>query len=615
MRSSGAKAATIFIRDRLYARLLIAILISMAASEVVVDAVVYYRLRGTLESDLRGRLVKTADALVLGVDIRLVSQFRAGDEALTAYNLVRSRFEQQVRANGLGRAYVVDQRLRTLLDSSESAAVGDAHYPLLAQRHQAAQALSGISTTTPIYLNEDGQLRLTALAPVRAADGSVTALLGVDAAPEFFTALSNLRREMFLLGLISLGVAGLGGLLVIRGTARRLDRVRETVTRASRGDFTAPGSLRGRDQLGALERDLDGLLESVVARVDYYESLMASVDIALITVDPDAVVIGANATAAKWFRRQRPLVGDQLVNALSGDADLETFTAEALSRPGVGLTREVVVRGGPASGRTLAIVVSPLLKGGRPSGTTFSLSDVTTLRALERQARAQERLAALGTMAGGLLHEIRTPLGSVMMNLDLLRTSVTDVEGLEILDQALGSAERLSRFLVDFQIVAGLRPLRRDWIDFRDAIEAVLENVEIPPAIQVRQAFDGPAVVHADRDLLEHAARNLLVNAVEAIGPTGGEIAVRVSRSGDEVLLTVSDTGSGVAAAHLDHLFDPMFTTKPSGTGLGLTIATRIVSAHGGSIQVSNKPAGGATFTVRWPRAERKESDVAHSGR
>jgi signal transduction histidine kinase len=209
-------------------------------------------------------------------------------------------------------------------------------------------------------------------------------------------------------------------------------------------------------------------------------------------------------------------------------------------------------------------------------------------------------------MAAGLLHEIRSPLGSVMMHLDLLRASVTDQEGLEVLDQALGSAERLTRFLIDFQIVAGLRPLRRDWVDFRDAIEAVRDAVDIPATIRYRQTWDGPAVVHADRDLLEHAARNLLVNAVEAIGPSGGEIAVDVRRSGTDVVLTVTDSGPGVAVGHLDRLFDPMFTTKRTGTGLGLTIVTRIVEAHGGSIQVANAPVSGAVFTVRWPRGEQR---------
>lgn len=578
----------------------------MAISEVAVDVAVYYRLRGTLEADLGQRLVRTADALSLGMDARLLSQFRAGDETLGAYRLLRSRLAQQVRANGLGRAYVVDRDLKTLIDSSDAASVGDAHYSLLAQRQQTAQAWGGVATPTPIYVNEEGQLRLTALSPVNAPDGAVVALLGVDAAPEFFSALSDLRREMAILGLASLGVAGLGGLFMIRGAARRLDRVRDTVTRASRGDFATPSDTRQADQIGALERDLDGLVGSIVARVDYYESLMASVDIGLVAADLHGHVVGANATAAKWLGNDRPLAGRSLLDVVGTEAELAAVARDALARPAGGLTREVNVRAGEAAGRTLAVVASPLVQAGRRTGTTLSISDVTALRTLERQARAHERLAALGTMAGGLLHEVRSPLASIMMHLDLLRASVIDREGGEVLDQALGSAERLSRFLVDFQIVAGLRPLRRDWVDFGDVVEAVLDGADIPEAIRVRRSYDGPFVVHADRDLLEHAVRNLMLNAIEAIGPMQGTITIGIERSDGDVVLTVSDTGVGVRVEQFDRVFDPMFTTKPTGTGLGLTIVTRVVVAHGGSIDVGNAPTGGAIFTIRWPQGEQQ---------
>lgn len=599
-------AQVIALRDRFFGRLLVAILISMAVSEVAVDVVVYYRLRATLEADLGRRLVRSADALSLGLDARLISQFRQGDESLGAYQLLRTRLAEQVRANGVERAYVVDRDLKTLIDSSDATSVGDARYQLLAQRRQTADAWRGVATPTPIYVSEGGQLRLTALVPVKALDGSAAALLGVDAAPEFFAALNQLRQEMALLGVASLGVAGLGGLLLIRGAAGRLDRVRDTVARASRGDFAAASDARKADQIGALERDLDGLLESIVARVDYYESLMASVDIGLIAADLEGQVVGANATAARWFGGGRPLAGRSLLDAVKVDAGLAAFASETLAHPGGGLTREVSVRAGEAARRTLAVVASPLVQGGRRTGTTLSLSDVTALRALERQARAHERLAALGTMAAGLLHEVRTPLASIMMHLDLLRASVTDQEGLEVLDQALGSAERLSRFLVDFQIVAGLRPLRRDWVDLGETLDTVLDTAGIPEAIHVRRTYDGPVVVHADRDLLDHALRNLVLNAVEAIGPVGGTVAVEVSRSDGDILLTISDTGSGVRPELLDQVFDPMFTTKPTGTGLGLTIATRVVVAHGGSIHVANSPTGGAIFTIRWPEGEQQ---------
>lgn len=583
----------------------------MAASEVAVDAAVYYRLRGTLEADLGARLIRVARALSLNLDTPILAQFRAGDEALGAYTLLRQRLARDVDANGLGRAYVFDRDLRTIIDSRDGVAVGTTRYELMPQRARTERAWSGTASPTPIYLNEDGVLRLTALVPIRNADDSVFALLGVDASPEFFDVLSGLRRQMLLLGAASLAVAGLGGLVLIRGASERLTRVRETVARASQGDFTASQETRRADQLGGLERDLDQLLESMVARVDYYESLLASVHIGLLAVDLDGRIVGANLAATRWLSAPgavpgQTIVGRGLLDALGFDADLHGLARDVVDGVTDGLTREVTPQSGGAAGFTLAAVVSPLMQSGRHTGATLSLSDVTVLRTLERQAQAQERLASLGTMAGGLLHEVRSPLASVMMHLDLLRPSVTDQEGLEVLAQATESTERLSRFLVDFQIVAGLRPLRRDWFDFQEAVEAVIEGVPFPPGVDVRMTSGGSAVVHADRGLLEHAVRNVLVNAAEAVQPGTGIVRIQCDRVDHEVVLTVADNGAGLSKTNIERVFDPMFTTKRTGTGLGLTIVTRVVSAHGGSTLVTNGAHGGAVFTIRWPLGEQR---------
>ena len=97
-----------------------------------------------------------------------------------------------------------------------------------------------------------------------------------------------------------------------------------------------------------------------------------------------------------------------------------------------------------------------------------------------------------------------------------------------------------------------------------------------------------------------------MLNAIEAIGPMQGTITIGIERSDGDVVLTVSDTGVGVRVEQFDRVFDPMFTTKPTGTGLGLTIVTRVVVAHGGSIDVGNAPTGGAIFTIRWPQGEQQ---------
>jgi two-component system sensor histidine kinase HydH len=107
-----------------------------------------------------------------------------------------------------------------------------------------------------------------------------------------------------------------------------------------------------------------------------------------------------------------------------------------------------------------------------------------------------------------------------------------------------------------------------------------------------------------DRRLFEHATRNVLQNALEALQSRGGTITISVSRRPGQVLVVIEDDGHGIAPTQVDRIFDPMFTTKSAGTGLGLTIVQRVVGAHGGAVEVESKPGRGAAFRMYWPAAD-----------
>ncbi|HEY6002683.1 MAG TPA: ATP-binding protein, partial [Anaeromyxobacter sp.] len=107
-------------------------------------------------------------------------------------------------------------------------------------------------------------------------------------------------------------------------------------------------------------------------------------------------------------------------------------------------------------------------------------------------------------------------------------------------------------------------------------------------------------MLYLDRSLLAHAVRNLVANAVEAVGPTG-RIVLELGRQSADVVLSVTDDGLGVPEPDLERIFDPLFTTKRTGTGLGLTIVQRVAEAHGATVDVRNAVPRGATFALRWP--------------
>ena len=587
-------------RRTAFGGLLVAVLALMTASELVLGVETYRRLRRQLEGDLAQRLVHVARLIALFTDVPLVMQFREGDEQLPAYRLVASRFVALSRAAGVERAYVVGARLETLVDSSPGASVGRVRYALLANRAEVRAARDGQATPTPIYQDEEGRLRLSALAPLR-ADGRVVALAGVDATPEFFASLRSLQQQMAILGLVSVLAAGLGGLLLVGQVSRRLDRLRETISHVSRGDFAQRVGLTTGDEIGALGRDLDGMILSLVETRDYYESVLRSVDVGLLSSDRDGRVIGANPRALELLALPgADVVGRSLGDVLRHEPRLLELAGGLLNGATGPSATEVPLRGGPASGgRLVASVATRLLQLGEWTGLILSLADITELRALERRMRRNERLAGLGSMAAGLLHELRNPLASTTIYLDLLRPLVSAGEGQDILDRAIAEAARLDRFLQDFQVFAGLRPLRREWVDATDMIDEATAGLAFPAGVRVVRSLDHAILLHVDRGLMAHAVRNLIVNALEAVAPDG-LVRIELQREGSSVVLRVADDGPGVPEDRVESIFDPLFTTKAAGTGLGLTIVERVAEAHGAALEVRNTPPAGVAFSIRW---------------
>lgn len=159
---------------------------------------------------------------------------------------------------------------------------------------------------------------------------------------------------------------------------------------------------------------------------------------------------------------------------------------------------------------------------------------------------------------------------------------------------------RLERFLQDFQIFAGLRPLRRDWVEAPKIFESALEGVEVPPGASLSTAAVGPVAVYADARLLSHALRNLVLNAVQAVG-TSGRVRLDLIQDAGGVGMQVVDDGPGIEKSEVDRILDPFYSTKAAGTGLGLMIVQRVVEAHSAALEVQSAPGRGSQFTIRWP--------------
>jgi signal transduction histidine kinase len=232
-------------------------------------------------------------------------------------------------------------------------------------------------------------------------------------------------------------------------------------------------------------------------------------------------------------------------------------------------------------------------------------------RRLGSELADRERLAALGRVVAGVAHEVRNPLASIKLRLDLAAMSGrTPPELVDELGRASAEIARLDRLVADLLVVAGRRSGPKRETDLGELARERAELLE-PWAAErgVVLRVSGAATADVDRDRISQAVDNLLRNAVEA-SPVGAVASVDVTERGEAAVISVSDRGPGVDSSRTSELFEPFFTTKPAGTGLGLALSRAIARAHGGTL-VYARDAGSSRFDIEIPRRAPALEDAA----
>ncbi len=275
-----------------------------------------------------------------------------------------------------------------------------------------------------------------------------------------------------------------------------------------------------------------------------------------------------------------------------------------LRHRGTVLEQEVLHSLGPT--RSVPLLVSASVvrdAGGRGTGYVYLLSDTSNIKHLEDQLRRSERLAALGRLAAGVAHEIRNPLSSIKGFATILEARLhADEQGRQLAHVLAQEVDRINRVVSELLDFAGPADLQRSPCACRELLQRVLQLVE-PDALQQNVRIESVVepedlVLNVDPDRFAQVLLNLFLNSLQAM-EEGGVLRVQALSEGEHVLLRVADTGVGISEEDLPHVFDPYFTTKPRGVGLGLANAHKIVQAHGGDIEVQSLPGRGTTFTLR----------------
>ena len=376
---------------------------------------------------------------------------------------------------------------------------------------------------------------------------------------------------------------------------------------------------RAVDRLDKIDQhQLRGLFRQLASDNDLLGMVLDSMARGVIVTNTDGDILLANRAATRLVPLRSHEYAQQRVWKAITDPEIAEFLRDTVKRRETVRDRDFTISTGAT--RTLSFGVLPLVHEGHVAGNLIYAEDVTEKRATEARLRRAESLAALTTLTAGVAHEIKNPLGAISIHLQLIERRLgTEPEDLsqvaweairEAVDVIEEEVARLNQIVVDY--LFAVRPMDVDLAagEVNDVLEELLRLLrpELKEAgIELREELGRnlPRVLY-DQRYLREALLNILKNAIAAMVETPlaehpRVLSVSSSASADTVIIRIGDTGPGIPQEIQGKIFEPYFTTRDFGSGLGLTLVYKIVKEHMGEIELDSKPGAGSTFAISIP--------------
>ncbi len=424
-------------------------------------------------------------------------------------------------------------------------------------------------------------------------------------------------RSLALVSLLSMLSSMLIGVFFSNAMLLSLRRLGRRIEQITTGEFTQEQeSARESREFADVQSKLDQLSERFRgAREDAsqlranIERMLVRLEEALLLFDPDERLLVANLPTRRLLDRDhRDWIGKPLRQIFPAGSPLGDVLRQAIERRQSVRDHTVVWerRGGP-----LRLLVNLELLGeasGHRFGALLSLRDAETRRQIRTQLDVSSRLAAINRLTGGVAHEIKNPLNSMALHLEVLRARVAgspevDRE-VEVLGGEIARLDRVVKTFLDFARPVELHMSRIDLVPLLEQVVALV----LPQARQQNVAVEfipppATAFLRADADLIKQAILNVVVNGLEAM-PTGGRLLLRLDTTAEEFVIRVTDQGPGIPPEVRDKIFHLYFTTKQSGSGIGLAMTFRAIQLHNATIEFTSEPGQGTTFRLGFPVAD-----------
>lgn len=335
----------------------------------------------------------------------------------------------------------------------------------------------------------------------------------------------------------------------------------------------------------------------------FSDALVKNMPIGLIALDENNGIATCNEKAGVILN----IDNNKNISRQAGSvlpAPLQKIFAELPEQGGL-VEEDLQLTNNLKENKTLEIVAASLAADGISTGKIMLLRDVTTQRQLESEVAKSRHLNSIASLAAGVAHEIRNPLSSIKGFAVYFRELFSgNKEDQQMVDIMIDEVERLNRVIT--QLIEFARPLqlKRKKINFSELIQHALNLISADAKknqiiIAMETASDLP-FAEVDSDKVKQVLLNIFLNSLAAM-QNGGELKIKLTCEKNNIIVSVSDTGTGIEMKDLPHIYDPYFTSKPAGTGLGLAVVQKIMEAHGGTISVESASGHGTTVRLQFP--------------
>ena len=354
------------------------------------------------------------------------------------------------------------------------------------------------------------------------------------------------------------------------------------------------------DRLGRQMRDVKDVFSALKENVD---QIMANLQDGLVLFTHDSRVVLVSAAVEQFLGRPRgEMLGKNAAEIFSDGSPIADAVLNAFAEHR-GLVQQELQN---AAGERIIASLDFIEEGSEQIGALMVLRDAESVRRIENEIEVSHRLAAAGRLVSGVGHEVKNPINAIVVHLEVLRQKLRDIDPdarrhMDVIGSEIQRLDRVVQMLIDFT-----RPveLRLGDVDLRKLGEdvALLASPEAArQGVIVRREWGSePLFARIDADLFKQALLNVVLNGVQAM-PKGGELWLSGRRSGNEIELTVRDQGTGIPPDIRDKIYNLYFTTKKSGSGIGLAMAFKVVQLMNGSMDFDSIVGTGTSFHIRLP--------------